>query len=183
MSRDRRHVLIAGGGVAGLETLLALRALAPDRLDITILAPELKFVNRSMSAQQPFKTQRGRGFRLEDAATDLGARWRRGTLDRVVHEEHRVVIRGGESLRYDTLVLALGARPKREWESEEEHRSIAIPRTPSPRYAGERAGERGRVRSTSESVRLADPCRTSNRPRLRSPDRSPLSLTLSPEYR
>jgi sulfide:quinone oxidoreductase len=68
MSRARRHVLIAGGGVAGLETLLALRALAADRVDITILAPELKFVNRSMSAQQPFQVQRGRGFRLEDTA-------------------------------------------------------------------------------------------------------------------
>jgi NADPH-dependent 2,4-dienoyl-CoA reductase/sulfur reductase-like enzyme len=33
------RVLIAGGGVAGLETLLALRALAGDRVDITILAP------------------------------------------------------------------------------------------------------------------------------------------------
>ena len=39
MSRGRPHVLIAGGGVAGLETLLALRALAADRVDITILAP------------------------------------------------------------------------------------------------------------------------------------------------
>jgi len=35
----RPCVLIAGGGVAGLETLLALRALAGDRVDITILAP------------------------------------------------------------------------------------------------------------------------------------------------
>jgi hypothetical protein len=42
----RSRVLIVGGGVAGLETLLALRALAGDRVDITILAPELKFVNR-----------------------------------------------------------------------------------------------------------------------------------------
>ena len=93
MSRARPHVLIAGGGVAGLETLLALRALAADRVDITILAPELKFVNRSMSAQQPFKAQRARGFRLEDTAAELGARWHRGTLDRVVHAQHRVVIR------------------------------------------------------------------------------------------
>jgi NADH dehydrogenase FAD-containing subunit len=35
----RSRVLIAGGGVAGLEMLLALRALAFDLLDITIIAP------------------------------------------------------------------------------------------------------------------------------------------------
>jgi sulfide:quinone oxidoreductase len=118
MSRARRHVLIVGGGVAGLETLLALRALAADRVDITILAPELKFVNRSMSAQQPFEAQRGRGFRLEDTVAELGARWHRGTLDRVVHAEHRVVTRDRESLTYDMLVLALGAHPYREWHAE-----------------------------------------------------------------
>jgi sulfide:quinone oxidoreductase len=118
MTRARRHVLIAGGGVAGLETLLALRALAGDRLDITILAPELKFVNRSMSARQPFEGQRVRGFRLEDTAAELGAHWHRGALDRVVHAQHRVVTRDRESLSYDMLVLALGARPQREWHAE-----------------------------------------------------------------
>ena len=118
MSRSRPHVLIAGGGVAGLETLLALRALAAERVDVSILAPELKFVNRAMSAQQPFKVQRRRGFRLEDAAAELGAHWHRGALDRVVHEQHRVVTRAGESLGYDTLVLALGAHPQREWHAE-----------------------------------------------------------------
>ncbi len=118
MSHARRHVLIAGGGVAGLETLLALRALAPDRLDVTIMAPDLKFVNRSMSAQQPFNVQRGRGFRLEDAAAELGARWHRGALDRVVHAQHRAVTRQRASLSYDMLVLALGARPRREWDTE-----------------------------------------------------------------
>jgi sulfide:quinone oxidoreductase len=118
MSRARRHVLIAGGGVAGLETLLALRALAGDRLDITILAPDLKFVNRSMSAQQPFKVQRGRGLRLENTAAELGAHWHRGALDRVVHAQHRVVTKDRESLSYDMLVLALGARPQREWHAE-----------------------------------------------------------------
>ena len=118
MSRGRPHVLIAGGGVAGLETLLALRALAADRVDIAILAPELKFVNRSMSAQQPFKVRRRRGFRLEDTAAELGAHWHRGALDRAVHAQHRVVTRDRESLSYDMLVLALGARPQREWHAE-----------------------------------------------------------------
>jgi len=39
-------VLIAGAGVAGFETLLAMRAVAADRVDVTILSPELKFTNR-----------------------------------------------------------------------------------------------------------------------------------------
>src|SRR5204862_7878772 len=82
----RPRVLVAGAGVAGLETLLALRALAGDRVDVTIVAPELRFVNRSMAVDQPFKPQRMRGVRLQDAAAEFGARWHRGALDRVEHD-------------------------------------------------------------------------------------------------
>jgi sulfide:quinone oxidoreductase len=112
------RVLIAGAGVAGLETLLALRALAGHRVDITLLAPELKFVNRSMAVDQPFKVQRGRGLRLEKTAAELGARWHSGALDRVERDRRRVVTRDGDELPYDRLVLALGAHPEREWQSE-----------------------------------------------------------------
>jgi hypothetical protein len=49
----RARVLIAGGGVAGLETLLALRALAADRVETTILAPELKFAIPGEAALDP----------------------------------------------------------------------------------------------------------------------------------
>jgi sulfide:quinone oxidoreductase len=110
-------VLIAGGGVAGLETLLALHALAADLLDVTILAPELRFINLSMSVDQPFKPQRVRGLRLKDTAVELDARWHQGVLDRVEHERHLAITRDGEELPYDTLVLALGAHPEREWHS------------------------------------------------------------------
>jgi sulfide:quinone oxidoreductase len=48
------RVLIAGGGVAGLQTLPALRALAGDRLEIAIPAADLKFSNRPTSAPTPF---------------------------------------------------------------------------------------------------------------------------------
>ena len=37
------HVVIAGGGVAALETLMALRDLAGDRVAITLIAPETTF--------------------------------------------------------------------------------------------------------------------------------------------
>ena len=118
-SAARAGVLIAGGGVAGLEALLALRALAGDRVDITLLAPELKFVNRSMAVEQPFKVQRVRGLRLENTAAELGARWHRGALDRVEHLQHRVITKDGDALAYDRLVLAPGAHPAREWHSED----------------------------------------------------------------
>ena len=69
-------MLIAGGGVAGLETLLALRALAPDRLDITILAPDLAVTvdvarMRSKSKNTPFG---GWTLRGGVAATIVGGR-------------------------------------------------------------------------------------------------------------
>jgi sulfide:quinone oxidoreductase len=38
------RVLIAGGGVAAIEALLALRDLAGDHVDIELLAPERYFV-------------------------------------------------------------------------------------------------------------------------------------------
>jgi sulfide:quinone oxidoreductase len=114
----RPCVLIAGGGVAGLETLLALRALAADRVDITILAPDLKFVDRSLAVDQPFRRRRARGIRLQDTAAELDARWHHGALDRVEHKRHRVVTTDGDELRYDILVLAIGARSQREWTSE-----------------------------------------------------------------
>jgi sulfide:quinone oxidoreductase len=111
-------VLIAGGGVAGLETLLAVRALAGDRVHITVVAPELRFVNRSMDVQQPFRRQRVRGIRLDDTAAEVGADCHRGTLDRVEHAQHRAFTRAGDELSYDMLVLALGARPEGEWRSQ-----------------------------------------------------------------
>ena len=103
------HVLIAGGGVAGLETLLALRALTRERVGITLLAPELSFVNESVCVQQPFGPRRVRGIRLAEIARDFGARWQRGCLARVDHRRQRVITTSGDRLDYDSLVLAVGA--------------------------------------------------------------------------
>jgi sulfide:quinone oxidoreductase len=112
---SRPRVLIAGAGVAGLETLLALRALAADRLDVTLLAPERRFVDRSMAVAQPFRPRPVRGLRLPDTAAALGARWRHGALDRVEHDRRRAVTADGHELRYDLLVVAVGARPVAPW--------------------------------------------------------------------
>ena len=108
------HVLIAGGGVAGLETLLALRALAGERVDITVVAPELQFFNRSMSVEQPFKPKRGRGIRLEEVCAEFGARWVRADIDHVDHEDRVAITKDAGPISYDMLVLAVGAHPE-QW--------------------------------------------------------------------
>lgn len=110
------RVLIAGAGVAGLETVLALRALAGDGVEITLLSSDPKFVNRSMSVDQPFRPQRVRGIRLDTAVPELGAHWHHGTLDRVDADRHRAITRDGCTIPYDRLVIAIGARTDRGWE-------------------------------------------------------------------
>jgi sulfide:quinone oxidoreductase len=114
----RPLVLIAGAGLAALETLLALRALAADQLDISLLAPGWRFTDRSAAISQPFEAPCVRTLRLADVARDLGARWYQTTLDRVELSQHRVVTTDGDQLAYDSLVLAIGARPARAWQSD-----------------------------------------------------------------
>jgi sulfide:quinone oxidoreductase len=114
----RSRVLIAGAGVAGLETLLALDALAGNRVEVTVLAPEAKFVNRPMSVHEPFTPKRVRGLKLADVAAEFGARWHRGTLDRVDNDRHVAMTAAGDEIAYDTLVLAMGARPEWEWDAQ-----------------------------------------------------------------
>jgi sulfide:quinone oxidoreductase len=106
------RVVIVGGGVAGLETALALKALGPRRVDVTVVEPEAKFVNRAMAVLQPFARQRVRGVHLRPASAELGARWQPGTVDRVELTRRVVVTRDRVELPYDHLVLALGARPE-----------------------------------------------------------------------
>jgi|SRR5215216_3660701 len=109
--------ILACAGVAGLEALLALRALLGDQVDITVVAPEVKFVNRSMTVARPSMPSRRHGLPLRDVATDLGADWRRGTIDRVAPARRTVVTGDGTELLYDRLVLAMGARAERQWHS------------------------------------------------------------------
>jgi sulfide:quinone oxidoreductase len=107
-------VLIVGAGVAALEATLALRDLAGERVQTTLLAPEPEFVYRPMKVREPFGYSLAEHYPLEQIARDLGAELRQDAykwLDpsaRVVHTE------GGEALEYDALLLAMGAvlRPR-----------------------------------------------------------------------
>lgn len=102
-------VLIAGGGVAGLEAALALRELAGDRVSTTMLAPQPEFVYRPMRVQEPFANTAARHYSLAEITRDIGVelvedsfKWLEPGRD-VVHTE------AGEELGYDALLLAPGA--------------------------------------------------------------------------
>ena len=63
--------------------------MAGDRVDITLLAPEAKFVNRSMAVDQPSESCARAGLRLSDITGEFDARWQRGVLERVEHAGRR----------------------------------------------------------------------------------------------
>src|SRR5579871_5539629 len=48
------RVLIAGGGVAGAEALLALQELAGDRVELRLLSPSDELVLPALSVAEPF---------------------------------------------------------------------------------------------------------------------------------
>ena len=51
---QRPRVIVAGGGVAALETLLALHALLGRRIELELLAPGTHFLNRPAAVAEPF---------------------------------------------------------------------------------------------------------------------------------
>jgi sulfide:quinone oxidoreductase len=108
------RVVIAGGGVAGLEALLALRELAADRLTITLVAPVDEFTYRPLTVAQPFTESRPRGFPLSEIALEQGSAYRRGAVVDIDELRRRVRLDDGSELDYDALLLAFGAEPAEE---------------------------------------------------------------------
>src|SRR4051812_1770888 len=109
------RVLIVGGGVAGLETVMALRAVAGSRVRITVVTPEDEFVYRAMSVAEPFDLGVAQRHPLDQVARDFDVELIRDELDWVAPSSERVFTRGGSEIPYDALVLATGARPTPAW--------------------------------------------------------------------
>ncbi len=104
------RVVIAGGGVAALETLIALRDLAGDRVDITLVAPEEAFTYRPMTVAAPFAAGHANRYDIAPIAAQFDARRVQDTVVEVDPREQVVLTAGRERIPYDHLVLATGAR-------------------------------------------------------------------------
>jgi sulfide:quinone oxidoreductase len=110
------NVLIAGGGVAGLEAALALRDLAGDAVATTMIVPEPEFVYRPMTVREPFGFRTAKRYPLQDIADDLEVELVQDRFNRLEAEAQVVHTESGRKLSYDALLLALGARLSRGFE-------------------------------------------------------------------
>jgi sulfide:quinone oxidoreductase len=111
-SLSTSDVLIAGGGIAGLEALIALRDLAGDRVEITLAAPAPDFVYKPLTVEEPFSSEPAEHRELAPIAEEFGARFVRQAVTRVDPEVRSVELANGSQLGYDMLVVCVGARAR-----------------------------------------------------------------------
>jgi sulfide:quinone oxidoreductase len=105
------HVLIAGGGVAGVEAMLALSELAGDAVDIELLSPSDEFVYRPLQVVEPFGSGESIELDLRSIVADAGARHTRDALTSVEPRARMTTLASGGTRGYEALLIALGARP------------------------------------------------------------------------
>jgi sulfide:quinone oxidoreductase len=106
---ENLRVVIVGGGVAALETALALADLAPDLTEVTVVAPNSEFVYRPMVVREPFAYGAAHRYPLESIVHDAGATLLCGELGWIDPAIRTIHTRADEAIEYDALVLALGA--------------------------------------------------------------------------
>src|SRR5215218_1550228 len=107
---NKFRVLIAGGGVAALEAMVALRHLAEERVELTLLAPDNFFTYRPLAVAEPFGFGSVVRFSLETLTAGCGATYEQAALSMVSPGERSLHTSRGRSIEYDALLLALGAR-------------------------------------------------------------------------
>jgi len=104
-------IVIAGGGIAGLEALAALRTYLGSDVRIELLEAATDLVERQRAVVTPFGGGAPRRFDLARIAADHDAHLRADRLASVDAEAREVRTVGGDTLAYDALLVAVGASP------------------------------------------------------------------------
>ena len=110
--RERMRVVIAGGGVAALEALLALRALAGERIAIALVSPEDEFLYRPVTVAEAFGRGEARAYDLAEIVGEQDGELIRDSLAGVDAENHVAVTGSGDRLSFDSLVVATGGHAR-----------------------------------------------------------------------
>ena len=104
------RVVVCGGGVGGLEAVLALRAHFGARAEIVLVSGTDQFVYRPWSTGEPFGRGATVSVDLKGLAEDQGIELVVAPIE-ALDADGKVVTCGGQEIAYDQLVLALGAEP------------------------------------------------------------------------
>ena len=111
---DSPHIVIAGGGVAGLEACVALRSfLGEHELSIDLLCREHRFEYRPLAVLEPFGGAPAWSMELERFAADQDVRLVRDSLAAVEPDRHIAITAYSGRLAYDALLVCVGARAVR----------------------------------------------------------------------
>lgn len=106
-------IVIAGGGVAGLEALLGLHEILGDRAQLTLISPEADFVYRPLAVAEPFAMGTAHRVPLERFAGETGAQLVAGAVTGVDDAAGRVRLEDGSWRSYDALLVAPGGHAVR----------------------------------------------------------------------
>jgi sulfide:quinone oxidoreductase len=109
---DRLRVVVVGGGVAGLETLLALRALAGDAVRLHLISPGDDFVYRPLEVVEPFDSRTWARIPWARILHDRSISRMSTALREVDVDACLVRTTTAQSVPFDLLVLAPGAGVK-----------------------------------------------------------------------
>jgi sulfide:quinone oxidoreductase len=104
----RFEVLIAGGGVAGLEAAFALQHLAGDRVQVCVVSDGAEFVYRPLAIGEPFNRSHAAHMPLRELVAEAGAEMVTDTVVHVDANARRVQLASGAELDYDALLVATG---------------------------------------------------------------------------
>jgi sulfide:quinone oxidoreductase len=111
------RVVICGGGIAAVEGLLRLRALAGDAVDVELIAPNEELVYRPLAVREPFAFGPPRRYPLRRIARDAGAEWTQAALAWVDREAQVVHTGDGREVAYDALLVAVGAKQAKPYKN------------------------------------------------------------------
>jgi sulfide:quinone oxidoreductase len=104
------RIVIAGGGIAGLEALVALRHHLGAAPTIELLEANVELVERPMTVAEPFEGHQARHFEVARIAADHDAHLRPDRLSFVDVARRALRTVRGDVLEYDALLVAVGAR-------------------------------------------------------------------------
>ncbi|MDX6627899.1 MAG: sulfide:quinone oxidoreductase [Gaiellales bacterium] len=106
----RPRVLIAGGGIAALELLLALRVHAGAQVEITLLSGRPQFAPPAMTVAEPFERGGAQTHEWAEIADRHDVRLVVDKLIAIDTAARTAFTHSGRRIPYDVLVLATGAR-------------------------------------------------------------------------